>query len=96
MTKEDMILLLEVQDELKRMDRVLEKLTGFGHAEGEFTKLDNVYNVIQHNAHHYYSDNPSEEVDQLFYLIVENVAMTPEERAEIILNGTMKLIGDYE
>jgi hypothetical protein len=24
------------------------------------------------------------------------VAMTPEERAEIILNGTMKLIGDYE
>jgi hypothetical protein len=63
MTKEDMILLLEVQDELKRMDWVLEKLTEFGHAEGEFTKLDNVYNVIQHNAHPYYSDNPSEEVD---------------------------------
>lgn len=80
-----MILLIETEDEMDRMDKVLEQLTGQGHGNGEFIKLDNVYDVIQHNAHPTYSG--SEEADQNFYEIVSNQEKTPEERAEILLNG---------
>ena len=51
MEKSDLILLIEAEDELHRMDKVLEQLTGQGHADGEFVKLDNVYNVIHNNSH---------------------------------------------
>ena len=85
--KKDMILLIETEDEMDRMDKALEQLTRQGHANGEFTKLDNVYDVIQHNAHPAYSG--SEEADQNFHEIVSNQKRTPEERAEILLNGMM-------
>ena len=51
MNQRDMALLIEVEDELDKMDQALEQLAGHGHASGNFVKLDNVYDVIQHNAH---------------------------------------------
>lgn len=47
--------------------------------------LDNVYDVIQHNAHHAYSG--SEEADQKFIEILYDRKRTPDERAEILLSG---------
>lgn len=85
MDQKDMIRLIETEDELDKMDKVLEQLTGQGHANGEFTKLDNVYDVIQHNAHPTYSG--SEEADQKFHKLISDKAKTPLERAEILLNG---------
>ena len=83
--KKDMILLIETEDEMDRMDKALEQLTGQGHANGEFTKLDNVYDVIQHNAHPTYSG--SEEADQKFYKLISDKKRTLDERAEILLSG---------
>ena len=82
---EDMIRLIETEDEIDRMDKVLEQLTGQGHANGDFIKLDNVYDVIQNNAHPAYSG--SEEADQKFHELISNKKKTPGERAEILLNG---------
>ena len=49
MEKKDMALLIEVEDTLDDMDKALELLTGHGHANGEFIKLDNVFEVIYRN-----------------------------------------------
>lgn len=51
MTREDMVLLIEVEDDLQDMDQALEQLSGLGHANGMFHKLDNVYKVIKNNSH---------------------------------------------
>ena len=83
--KRDMIRLIEAEDEIDRMDKVLEQLTGYGHASGDFIKLDNVYDVIQNNAHPAYLG--SEEADQKFHELISNKEKTPVERAEILLNG---------
>lgn len=83
-SKEDMKLLIEVEDELSRMDKVLEQLAGLGHASGVFIKLDNVYDVILHNSHPYYSN--SEETELELFKILINQEKTPAERAEILLN----------
>lgn len=58
--KKDMALLIEVEDTLADMDEALEQLTGHGHANGEFIKLDNVFDVIYRNSHTVYSGNPEE------------------------------------
>lgn len=86
MEKRDMALLIEVEDELHNMDQVLEQLAGHGHASGEFIKLDNVFNVIYRNSHEVYSEN-QEEGQELFFQILINRDMTPEQRAEILMNG---------
>lgn len=88
MKKEDMVLLIEVEDELADMDRALEQLTGHGHASGEFIKLDNVYDVIYHNSHTIYSENP-EEGQELFFQLLISRELTPEQRADILVNGTV-------
>ncbi len=67
--KKDMALLIEVEDELHNMDQALEQLTGHGHANGDFIKLDNVFDVIFHNSHEYYTGQ-SEEIGQLFFQIL--------------------------
>ncbi len=90
MEKKDMALLIEVEDELQNMDQALEQLAGHGHANGDFIKLDNVFDVIVHNSHEYYN-NQSEEIGQLFFHILMNREMPPEERAEILMNGTVRL-----
>ena len=86
MEKRDMALLIEVEDELHNMDQVLEQLAGHGHASGEFTRLDNVFDVIYRNSHEVYSEN-QEEGQELFFQILINRDMTPEQRAEILMNG---------
>lgn len=60
MNKEDMVLLIEMEDTLDDMDKALEQLAGHGHASGKFIKLDNVFDVIYHNSHAVYSENPEE------------------------------------
>ncbi len=85
LSAEDMIWLIETEDEINQMDKVFEQLAGHGHASGDFIKLDNVYDVIQHNAHPAYSG--SEEADQKFIEILYDRKRTPDERAEILLSG---------
>ena len=86
MEKRDMALLIEVEDELHNM----EQLAGHGHASGEFIKLDNVFDVIQSNSHECFSSE-SEETMQAFFDIMQDRDRTPEERAEILMNGTVHL-----
>ncbi len=88
--KEDMALLIEVEDELHNMDQVLEQLAGHGHASGEFIKLDNVFDVIYRNSHAVYSENP-EEGQALFFQILMSRDLTPEQRADILMNGTVQM-----
>ena len=80
LSTEDMIRLIETEGEINQMDKVFEQL-----ASGDFIKLDNVYDVIQHNAHPAYSG--SEEADQKFIEILYDRKRTPDERAEILLSG---------
>lgn len=86
MEKRDMALLIEVEDELHNMDQILEQLAGHGHASGEFIKLDNVFDVIQNNSYECFSSE-SEETMQAFFDIMQRREMSPEERADILMNG---------
>ena len=90
MNKRDMALLIETEDALADMDQVLEQLTGYGHADGDFVNLDNVFNVIQNNSHKYYADN-SAEMMQLFMGILMDRDKTAMERADILIHGTVRL-----
>lgn len=67
----------------------LEQLAGHGHASGEFIKLDNVFDVIYRNFHTVYSGNP-EEGQELFFQILMSRNLTPEQRADILINGTVR------
>ena len=86
MEKGDMALLIEVEDELHNMDMALEQLVGHGHASGDFIKLDNVFDVIQNNSHESFSSE-SEESMQAFFDIMQERDKTPEQRADILING---------
>ena len=90
MKKKDMALLIGAEDALADMDKVLEQLTGHGHASGNFIKLGNIFEVILKNSHKYYSRNPDEKMP-LFLGILMNRDMTPEERADILMNGTVRI-----
>lgn len=90
MEKRDMALLIEVEDEIDNMDQVFEQLAGHGHANGEFTKLDYVFDVIQNNSHECFSSK-SEETMQAFFDIMQDKDRTPEERAEILMNGMVRI-----
>ena len=85
-----MALLIEVEDELDNMDKALEQLAEHGHASGEFVKLDNVFDVIYRNSHIVYSGNP-EEGQELFFRILMSRNLTPEQRADILMNGTVRI-----
>ena len=90
MEKKDMALLIEVEDTLEDMDEALEQLTGHGHANGDFIKLDNIFDVIHRNSHEYYTVESDERM-QLFFQILMSREMTPEERADILMNGTVRI-----
>lgn len=90
MTKEDMILLIEVSDDLCEMDKTLQKLTGLGYASGNFTKLDNIYEVIRHNSHTIYREMPTDESREICYDIIMNTSLTVEKRADLLLHGRKK------
>lgn len=89
MTKEDMALLIEAEDALADMDKVLEQLTGQGHANGVFVELDRVFDVICHNSHAIYREN-LEEGQGLLFKILMNRNLPPEQRADILMNGTVQ------
>ena len=86
MDKKDMALLIEVEDELDNMDKALEQFAGHGHASGEFTRLDNVFDVIQHNSYVCFSSELEESM-QAFFNIIQSREMSPEKRADILMNG---------
>lgn len=90
MEKKDMALLIEVEDELSDMDKALEQLAGHGHASGEFIRLDNVFDVIYRNSHTVYSGNP-DEGQEFFFQILMSRNLTPEQRADILMNGTVRM-----
>ena len=90
MDQKDMALLIEVEDELHDMDKALEQLAGHGHASGDFVKLDNVFDVIHRNSHEYYASDADDRM-QLFFQILMNREMLPEERADILMNGTVRI-----
>ena len=89
--KKDMVLLIETEDTLNDMDKVLERLAGHGHASGDFIKLDNVFDVIYNNSHAIYSGDP-EKGQELFFQIIMNRTWTPAQRAEILMNGMVREI----
>ncbi len=78
--------LIEVEDELHNMDKVLEQFAGHGHASGDFIGLNNVFNVIQNNSHESFSKE-SEESMQAFFDVMQRREMLPKERADILMNG---------
>lgn len=90
MEKKDMASLIEVEDELHNMDKALEQLAGHGHASGEFIKLDNVFDVIHRNSHEYYAEQSDERME-LFFQILMSREISPEERADILMNGTIRM-----
>ena len=91
MDKKDMASLIEVEDELRDMDKALEQLAGHGHASGDFIKLDNVFDVIHRNSHEYYTSDADEKME-LFFQILLNREMSPEERADVLMNGTVRMV----
>lgn len=88
MTKEDMALWIEAEDALADMDKVLEQLTGQGYANGVFVELDRVFDVICHNSHVIYREN-LEEGQELFFKILLDRNLSPEQRADILMNETV-------
>lgn len=90
MDKKDMASLIEVEDTLHDMDKALEQLAGHGHASGDFIRLDNVFDVIHRNSHEYYASDEEDRM-QLFFQILMNREMLPEERADILMNGTVRI-----
>ena len=94
MDKKDIELLIEAEDAINNMDRVLVQLTSMGHSEGMFNKMDNVYEVIMNNSHEYYQKAKKEnndKIESLFYYIVNNQELLAKDRAEILLTGSVKV-----
>lgn len=83
-----MALLIEAEDALHNMDKALEQLSGYGHASGEFVKLDNIFDVIHRNSNAYFVENSDEKMETFFKILMDR-DKSPEERAEILLNGTV-------
>lgn len=94
MTKKDMTLLIEAEDAINDMDRVLVSLTSMGHSDGLFHKMDNVYEVIMNNSHEYYQKakkENDEDIKSLFYHIVNNQDLLAMDRAKILLEGRIRV-----
>ena len=94
MDKKDLELLIEAEDAINNMDRVLVQLTSMGHSEGMFNKMVNVNEVIMNNSHEYYQNAKKEnndKIESLFYYIVNNQELLARVRAEILLNGSVRV-----
>lgn len=87
MTREDMVLLIEAEDTINNMNAVFMQLTGFGYADGEFAKLDNVFEVILNNSDQSYSMDEDENMGNRFYNILMNQKLSPGERADMLMEG---------
>ena len=87
MDREDIILMIEAADSLEDFDEVLRVLSGSGHGGGRLYGLDNVYELLLKYSHEYYRD---ENAQELFFRIIEDRKKSPEERADILMNGTVR------
>lgn len=87
MDKQDMLYLIGIADGLEKLDEKLKSLTGAGHGEGELQDLDNVYELLLKYSHDYYR---SENTEELFFRIIEDRKTSREERADILMNGTVR------
>lgn len=105
MRKEDLIMLIEVCEDLKKLDYYLEQITGLGHSDGSLKRIDNIFLVVQHYVHPYYSitdpivpEDPEayakredwKEPEGEFYRIVQDKDLSAEEKAELLLNPGMR------
>lgn len=89
MTREDYIDLVEITDDYEKLDILLRLLTGMGHGGGSLSRLDNLYEVLLRNANAYYRSD-EEDGEAVFYEVLENRNRSPEERAEILMGGTIR------
>lgn len=90
MTREDMILLIQAENQLQEINWLFEMICGLGYQNGKFIHLDNVYEVLRNNSNSYYVEVlPEEESDAVLYAVIENRDMTLEERADLLLSGDL-------
>ncbi|MBQ4057585.1 MAG: hypothetical protein IJD40_01490 [Lachnospiraceae bacterium] len=82
MQEKDMILLLELVDDLLRLNEAIKNLGGLGYQE-RFQKLDNVYEVLKNNS--VFADCEDDEEMRRFYEIVDRVEESVESRAKILV-----------
>ena len=83
MKERDMILLLELVDELLRLNEAIKDLGGLGYQE-RFQKLDNVYEVLKNNS--VFADCEEDEEMRKFYEIVDELSETPKRKADVLLS----------
>ncbi len=83
MLKKELILLVEVVDELLRLDVAIKNLGGLSYQE-QFCHLDNVYEIIKGNS--IFANCVNEEQEMMFYNIVEELSETPEKRVERLIS----------
>lgn len=88
MRRKEIILLIEVIDDLLRLNDALKALGGSGYQE-QFSHIDNVYEVIKN--HSVYAHCTDEEREILFYSIVEEVSETPKRRLDVLVGGKKSL-----
>ena len=60
------------------------------YVNGVFIKLDNVFEVIYRNSHKIYSEDLGEGQELCFQIIMSR-NLTPEQRADILMNGTVRM-----
>ena len=61
-----------------------------GSLQGMGMPMGSVFDVIYRNSHTVYSGNP-EEGQELFFQILMSRNLTPEQRADILMNGTIRM-----
>ena len=83
MSREDFMMLIEAQDALENMDKVLNELTGCGHGSGKFIALDNVYEVIRNKSRPEYQN--TERGEDEFLAILLNQRTPVGVRAELLM-----------
>lgn len=83
MDRKDFMMLIEAQDALENMDKILHELTGCGHGSGEFIALDNVYEVIRNNSQTEYRN--TERGEEEFLAILLNQRTPTDVRADLLM-----------
>ena len=87
MDRQDMLYLIGMADALENLDDELRYLSGASHGEGQLQEFDNVYELLLKYSHEYYR---SENTEELFFRIIEDRKKSREERADILMNGTIR------
>ena len=87
----DMTHLIYLYDAVKKLNVfLLGEWDNYDRDRGTLKELDNVFEVIYRNSHTVYSGNP-EEGKELFLKILMSRNLTPEQRADILMNGTVRM-----